>query len=418
MSGAFQNPYFLGVALSVAMASLYVLRHNENIPAFIFLLISFIPWLYQLFNIESLPQLRGVLFIMFLLVLVVRKFSKNEGLSLFNNSLMLLYISAAMFSTAYNGGDVNQYRAYFGLLIIPAVMSLCPANEKTVRHLTIAMALFGAANLVSVLLEWASLGWSQAYSSGLSAASSYRLLGLGGQGTVQGIYLVISLNAVHVLFLQAKSQVHRSMLIALGIGLAVALFGTLSRGAIGGWLLSFMFIQIRLTGLRFGPFVLAGVLFLLIVGLADILGVADLVAERFVTMSQESSALNRLTLVDRGLRLFSTSPFSGVGLGQGGGTRLEAHNTYLQILMETGIVGFTLFVLVLLRGVRGLMLRAETGADGFFRNPYYVGLLGTLLAILLDGTFHNFSYFAPMWLIIGIGFQVAPWRSPASVSLR
>jgi O-antigen ligase len=66
-----------------------------------------------------------------------------------------------------------------------------------------------------------------------------------------------------------------------------------------------------------------------------------------------AKAESRLTLWEAGWRLFTQYPLGGVGVGAYGtastGEALQAaHNAYVTILAETGIIGFTLFMLYLL----------------------------------------------------------------------
>lgn len=197
-------------------------------------------------------------------------------------------------------------------------------------------------------------------------------------------------------------------LFILGAGLAVGLLGTLSRGAFAGWVVSFLFIQYRLQGIKVGSIIGVCVLSGVVLGISSFLNLDDLMLGRFTSMSVDPSAKDRIPLLEMGKRLFYSNPLLGVGLGQGGRAHLEAHNTYMQVLMENGVIGFILFSTVVWKGIRGLRKSAVAGTSAA-PNPaaaYYIGLLGSMAAILLDAVTHVFDYLMPLWLILGIGFMV------------
>lgn len=172
--------------------------------------------------------------------------------------------------------------------------------------------------------------------------------------------------------------------------------------------MSFLYIQYRFRGLNIKNFIVVIVFIIIVLGLLSLLNLDDIMLTRFTGMKRDPSALNRLPLLELGKQLFNRDPLFGVGLAQGGKVHLEAHNTFMQVLMENGIIGFTFYCLVLWRGVHGLRKRAGKGKVAI-DNPmmgYYVGLFGTIGSILFNALFHVFDYLMPFWLILGIGFMV------------
>ena len=68
----------------------------------------------------------------------------------------------------------------------------------------------------------------------------------------------------------------------------------------------------------------------------------------------------RGTVWNNGLDLFWQNPILGIGAGSfsgtvGGGIRMAAHNTYLEILVEHGAIGLTVFLTIL----AGLILKTK-----------------------------------------------------------
>ena len=129
---------------------------------------------------------------------------------------------------------------------------------------------------------------------------------------------------------------------------------------------------------------------------------------------ENSSFTARITLIAEALRLFAQKPFFGIGTGNFGyrfcGTSegfASPHTTLLQVLCETGIFGFTIFVLPLYRIIKtglqglstGILSREECGmfliwvffliygqfsGDIFYDYPFFI------LTGLLAGCFQDF----------------------------
>lgn len=123
----------------------------------------------------------------------------------------------------------------------------------------------------------------------------------------------------------------------------------------------------------------------------------------------------RMHLFDTAWGLFERHPWLGVGHGMyrptvaptfdGKGTLMDAHNLLLQILAETGLVGFLGFVLALLVVLARLVGRvraAEGTVLGKLRDRFVLYGLG---AILVLGTLHMPLHHAPValafWLLFG-----------------
>lgn len=402
------NPYFV-LFLTIVIGGLgYVMWRPEAIPAFIFLLLSALWVFYDVANLQRLALLKAVLLSALLVVLLLRKSRSGEGLPLAGFVWVLSYGAFVVFSCLINGTDINEYRGALGILMIPLVVALCPNNEKTVKYLTIALALWGIANFLAVLANWVGIGWAQAFVTEDQTNITFRAAGLMGHSTVMGMYFVISLNAVQVLYYQAGTRKGRLLLLTIGTSLFLGLVSTVSVAAFAGWGVSFLYIRHRLGSLRLSNLIGIGILALLLFSFAALLKEEPLMMSRLSSLPSDESAVGRLTLLKMGMGLFSSNPLFGVGLGQGGRVHLETHNTFMQVLMETGIVGFLLFCGVLWISLRRLY--QQTGQDkGTIctgKSAYYAGLLGSLMAILVNGLAHCNEYLMPLWLIIGIAFMV------------
>jgi O-antigen ligase len=137
------------------------------------------------------------------------------------------------------------------------------------------------------------------------------------------------------------------------------------------------------------------------------------------------------------IRVFRSHPFAGVGIGNftvvepryaAGNLNLPrvdlvldqqkvAHNTYLNVLADLGVVGLGLFALLIVLVLRGLVRRIRVGDDwipGVGR-----GLLIALAGLLIAYVFISAQYEKQLWLLLGVALAAAELASPQpSVSAR
>jgi O-antigen ligase len=169
--------------------------------------------------------------------------------------------------------------------------------------------------------------------------------------------------------------VRRLTLLAISVLYVAAIYVTFSRGGLMG-----LVVVIGLTAWRKRNRLLQALTVLLLVA-------GLLVASRFWSRGEDFSQLNndvsfqqRLATSEAGIKMFLNHPLSGVGFGcsviawplyapAGLYTRgaLVTHNTFLQVLSETGILGFVPFVLLIgssLYRTRKLALRPATASMG------------------------------------------------------
>jgi putative inorganic carbon (HCO3(-)) transporter len=110
-----------------------------------------------------------------------------------------------------------------------------------------------------------------------------------------------------------------------------------------------------------------------------------------------SDLVTRLLVWDAAWNLFVHSPVSGVGWGNFANRYdadvvpglFDAHNTYLQLLAETGLVGFVSFLYLVVQSGRQAWRQWYSSVD-FLDRALAFGILGALLSILVHG-FVDFS---------------------------
>jgi putative inorganic carbon (hco3(-)) transporter len=186
----------------------------------------------------------------------------------------------------------------------------------------------------------------------------------------------------------------------------------LSAWALGLGLVSLAFTQSRAAMVGFGCVLVLAILYfcrswtwrlVLLVGLAALAAGAAILAS---TLNPDHLTLNanggedivtRFFLWATAVRLFLASPIFGVGYGNfvelyGSYISvswipkgiLGVHNTYLQFLTETGLVGFTAFASLLFCAARQAWRQMNFSIDGLDRALAF-GALGAILTILVQG---------------------------------
>jgi len=160
---------------------------------------------------------------------------------------------------------------------------------------------------------------------------------------------------------------------------------------------------------------LAVLVFLLVVGLALII-LPPTVWERAGTVglsSMEASARMRMQLLKGGLGMFSDHPFLGVGIGNfivhsfrysGLVPPQYAHNMFLHVAAETGILGLFFFIALLYLSWR--ILRRVQKSSLYDRESFCFqvsqGLEISLLSFCVAAFFLSQHFNKMLWMIIGL----------------
>lgn len=399
------NPYFVLLVCLLIVALGFIAYRPESVPAFIFLAFAAMGVVYETTGIEKVAMLKAALLPLFFVFLLLIKVMRRQRFPVTNLLLVALFIVVVVASSWLNNIDFAVTRPYIGTLLIALVVALSPNNEKTAKYTIVTFALWGGINLLAVLAQLSGLGWAY---KGDVVHTGFRVNGLMSSSTMMGIYFVIALNAVHVLYLRFKTFIMRSLLFCLGAGMAVGLLATLSRASLTAWLLSFLFIQYRLRGMKIGSILGIIATAVVVVGLSSLLNLDDMMMGRFAVINKDPSAQYRVPLAEMALRHFESKPFFGVGISQGGleakNVLVNSHNTFIQKIMENGLTGFSLFSFLLWTALSGFKTRLLASCVDESKS-YTVGLLASLGAIMINGFFHDFSYLMPLWLLIGMGLM-------------
>jgi O-antigen ligase len=206
---------------------------------------------------------------------------------------------------------------------------------------------------------------------------------------------------------RTRTSVQRALLFFMGLLMGTTVFLSGSRGGMAAFIVEIVFLAIcivrvgrnRRTAWTLTVFCLLVFLMLAALDKGTTLNRIETLQHPF----SERVSGNRLTIVRDSLRMFSDHPIIGWGLGtfpivyphyRSFYTNFfinEAHNDYVQTLVETGLLGFTAamgFVVLLYRTSFKKLLREHLSLDGGGRMAALAGCTGILVHSLFDFNLH------------------------------
>lgn len=104
------------------------------------------------------------------------------------------------------------------------------------------------------------------------------------------------------------------------------------------------------------------------------------------------------------VEMFSSSPIVGIGWANYEARTgvLHAHNMYMTVLAEGGVIGLTLWLAFCLTIVRHGIQAMRASKPGSFLRYWNLGLSAAFLSILVNNLFQTSAYFGLAWLIPGL----------------
>ncbi len=330
--------------------------------------------------------------------------------------------------------------SYFSVIAFYFLLSLAVASLEDATALVWGVIAGGTIASVSVLLgygasEFGVTGEEQR-TGGLSGDPNYFAMGAAASAMI-AIYPLI----------RSRSLAVR---VALVGAIAIMIAGSLSSLSRGGFIAlgaASLFLVYRLV--RWGHHLV--LVPALMVVLALPFALPQDVRERILTLTTTSiqldgSVQSRLAQYDRALGMFGSNPVLGVGAGRshlseafGGAisrTDLRAisgrtqrhqviHNTFLIVLVETGLLGMIPFAMIYLltwvelSRVARLRRSRDYRADSSLRSLVWLGgmLQAGFIALTVAGLFLSGARYKPMWMVFGLStalLAIARARQPST----
>ena len=251
--------------------------------------------------------------------------------------LLVVFLAVLMFSkvvNGWNGGAIVQWNKFAPVVL--AFMVLANAVNTRERIVT-AMAMFsicaGVLALHGIEQSQTGIGWTGV---GLSQETRIQYVGIFNDPNDLGLLFVMCLPMAFYLSSRGGAMgLRRVFWLVVAAVLIYGIYLTNSRGTLLAMvvLLGVYVWQRRgvFTACAMGAVAVAGML---------------LLPSRLQEMEvSEASAMGRVESWYEGLHMFLSSPLFGVGAdGYSDLHNLTAHNSFVLVLAETGIVGFTIWL--------------------------------------------------------------------------
>jgi O-antigen ligase len=308
-----------------------------------------------------------------------------------------------------------------------------PAAERIAVNAVLVMIVFAAIRTprdLSMVLGAFVLGAVTAVLIGLVSAPGGADAGRLGTEILDPNLLAAALIAAAAicvaLYALDRDPLIRLLTICAAMLCAVGVLLTASRGALIA--ITFCLVAAVLLAGRWRPPVLAGGVVVLIAAAGYFTFLAppeirDRVTEP--TKGQERTREGRTTIWQVALRAAEDKPIAGVGAGNfrvaskhyidepGALARTDeitekpavAHNAYLEVLAELGVVGILLFVSILLTCLGSMIAAARMFDRKGDRRLQAVAIAVSiaLIGVLVANFFFSDHYGKPMWLLLSLG---------------
>ncbi|MEZ5461190.1 O-antigen ligase family protein [Dokdonella sp.] len=275
--------------------------------------------------------------------------SRDKNLSPPHYVLLGLFLVVLMLSHIVNGwfgGALVQLESFGPTVLAFTVLAHAAVDLERVRKTLFVFVLSGVILALHGIDQIEhGIGWTGV---GLSQETRIQYLGIFNDPNDLGLLFIITLPMA--LFLASRGGLlglRRLFWWAMAGVLVYAIYLTASRGA----LVAIVAIAAVWFWQRRG-LVMAGMLG------AGMLGVLLMLPSRMADIdASESSAAGRIDAWYAGLEMFLANPLFGVGPGlfADNNANLTAHNSFVLVLAETGIIGFTIWLAFVIYGFRMMM---------------------------------------------------------------
>ncbi|MFQ5705548.1 MAG: O-antigen ligase family protein [Gemmatimonadales bacterium] len=404
--------YLLLPAALWAISFYWLVRNPEWIAASVLVVFFFMPAaLDVLFADRTIPT-GQIVVLLFLPPLMVSLTMTRSGLHWFDLGLLVAYGGCIVVSILVNDLPFWSNKSALVPVLFAVVLYLSVDSKKALHRLLLVYMALILLNTVFAGIQRAGYDWAYLPSElRLANAGGFRRgVGLSGHFAMAGLYATVAVPVGAALFIDAARSSHRVMAFLLGLlGLAGVAFSVLRTALLGAVLGSLAVLWCKKSLRALGALIVLGVL----------VGIVTLVAPPFRnaavsivehSASTDESALARPRLARMGLDAWAQSPILGGGPGAVDSyvhRSADPHNTFVNVLAETGGIGLLTFLLILSRAYY-LAVRAarrDCPTEG-------IALAGALVATLPIAFFHSLNYITLFWFIpaLCLGLGRFPYR--------
>lgn len=328
-----------------------------------------------------------------------------------------------------NGGYFNTLR----IVVCLVMLFVCSLNYKWLKSAPKIIFLIGFPNVLATLLFFVNNGLYQKFVSfayhGYQNGTSNGLYGyhaaLADHYSQNGTYISIVFLTITAAFLSAYKKRKKKAYFFMVVLSAIGLLLTTKRAH-----LIFSVIAIVILYYALNPKQVFTRSFKLVAILAVLLLVFNIAASvvpalsdtfnRISSMGDDVQSTSRLVMWGFALNYFKQNPVLGIGwygfrykniLGYASSSS-GCHNIYFELLCETGVIGFSIFVFCavssLVRSFRNLIFDSKT--TGIYRIPLAVSLAIQLFVVMYGMTgnalYDTTFYFYIVAVMINLTYEI------------
>jgi O-antigen ligase len=374
-----------------------------------------------------------------LVVMWVRgRFSQDE-LRIRNNPLFppmlafaaLVAIQLIFGATAYWHDTFSTALQYLVYATLTFLTVQCLRRSSQAKTLAVILSTFGFAVASFALLQ--GLSWNgKIYWIRTPAHGGWIYGPFANHNSYAGLMeLLVPIPLVFALSRYARGRLRSTVAIAAAV-MAATIFFSGSRGGMLAFLVQLIFLGVVVVKTQKGPAVAAGigVFAVLMAGLLIWIGGVGL-TQRLATIGadakQELAGGIRWTINKDGLRMFAKKPVLGWGLGTFAHAYPqhrtfytsflinEAHDDYLQFLVETGAVGFAIVLWYIVAFYRNALKKLQNwpnDINGAIALASLIGCTGILVHSFVDFNLQVNSNAAFFYVFCALG------ASPRAIESR
>lgn len=320
--------------------------------------------------------------------------------------LFVFWVVVSNPSAALIEGDRNWLFTFVQLWILMALSGELLKDPEQQKMTILVFAIASMASAIFAILEG---------DIGEDVMNSARVAGLATNANQAARYFVVAL--VFFYYLRTKTEAPLNKLLFL-IGIIITFLGVFFTVSRSGILLLFGALGLILI-LRTQVEQRVGLILLVTIGLIILSVFSDsifrIIQGIFPAISEGTDTVGlRYNLWKAGWRMWLNHPVQGVGIGMynsnlwrymydmTGPTRGSAssHNTFVQVLSETGIIGFIIFMAMLIKSFKYLWpsKHIPDKGDEDLRNMWFI----ILMVITVGGLTTTDLANKLLWMVLGI----------------
>ena len=338
-----------------------------------------------------------------------------------------VYVFAAVyFISIFTSVDVkgSLYGGCLTVLFIMFYMVMTNCIKKKIQFKALVFVISAVGILVSLYGFYQYMNQSKFggvwVDTDMFQSISFRVYSTLGNPNVLGEYFLLVIPTAVAGFFVSRNNISRLFYVAAVGAMMICLVITYSRGCYIGImvaaavflvLLDRRFILLGIVGLLIMPFVLP-----------------ETIINRFMSIGNmnDSSTSYRFYIYMGTINMLKDYWLCGIGPGQSAYNKVypyygyngisapHSHNTFLQVMCDTGIAGIIVFIAVIYQFFK-LLFRAYIDTDDKETKIYTIAFMasisGFLVQSLFDYTFYNYRVMIFFWIYIALGAVATKYAS-------